>query len=333
MERDRYDKRMRERSLERERELARTKKILALVIGLAIAAVIAVTLIISTGWPGSMRTARTESETETEAATEPQEAITEALSDEEYAARARSLLDDTYDESELTGSNGYVPSEELTEEAATLIAGMATEGFHCGFMILDIRTGKVAALNSQQEFYAASASKAAYVVSLASRLDEISYQLESQMKDITMYSSNKAYMNLKNTYGFETFDEWCAEAGVTDMHDTGGYAFYSAEDLVRLWLKNYQYFITAEDGEQVAGWFETPETSAIATVLSEYVTQSKAGWYSSTDLYYNSSVDAGIVYAGDYPYILAVVSDYPDNVTWLNGLVGFLDKVHEEMTA
>ena len=76
--------------------------------------------------------------------------------------------------------------------------------------------------------------------------------------------------------------------------------------------------------------FETPNRSAIQPVLGKaYKTQTKGGWIAER---VSASADAGIVYAGKHPYVLALVSDYPSDLRKLEPYVALMNRIHMELT-
>jgi len=259
---------------------------------------------------------------------------TQVLSGEDGAASCLSWLESWDGTTSFTGIGGYSPSSEISSEVSSMIDAIADDGYDVGFLVLDIRTGAGAAYNTNEVFYSASTSKAAYVVSLASYSPDDAFENESKILDVTENSSNESYSYLVHNFGLDYYKEWCEKAGIDSSVTSGGYADYSAEDLALLWLLNYQYFISGDSGETVASWFENPATSAIHSVLgTEYTTQSKAGWCYSSDGTddYTSTNDAGIVYAGDYPYICVIMTNYPSDVNYLKDYIPVLNDIHEDL--
>ena len=244
------------------------------------------------------------------------------------------------DASENGGSSVFwlrtLGDHTLTEDDENRISDMLdavySSGHSMGFVLLDIRSGKGICYNSRYAYYSASSAKASFVVSLAMNRPEIIRDSAEDMEGITVYSDNEIYAVMQEIYGLGYYEDFAASVGVHPDLSDGGYTFFTAEDLARLWLGNYLYFSAGKEGRIVGSWFEKPEESSINDVLGKkYRTRTKAGWI---DLYgdYCVTVDAGIVYAGGDPYIMVLMSDFPSSLQRLNDAVKVLDKVHDGMT-
>jgi hypothetical protein len=62
---------------------------------------------------------------------------------------------------------------------------------------------------------------------------------------------------------------------------------------------------------------------------SKYTVYSKAGWHYLTGI--QATNDAGIVMAGNSPYIVTILSNAPDRQWLVDNLAIALDAAHEEM--
>ena len=227
---------------------------------------------------------------------------------------------------------GYVLTEQAEYKVREMLSSVYEPGFTMGFMMLDIHSGRGISFNSDAPYYSASSTKASFVVSLVAARPDIIARNITYLTRITVNSDNNSYYMMEYNYGQDIHKDYAATAGVRLNLDEGGYALYSTEDLTRLWLANYDYFCTGEEGEQVGCWFETPVNSAIWSVLgNEYVTRSKSGWISG--MLYNVSIDAGIVYAHDNPYVVVIMSDFPSAVEELQDTVRVLDDIHNEIVS
>ena len=230
-----------------------------------------------------------------------------------------------------------LPTISVTRLAAALqekIDAAEAEGLHLSFLMLDIRTGTILAYNSEQPFYSASSAKAHFIVSLADQKPEVITEWTDTIRSVTVDSSNENYKKLQELYSQDCYKDWLKRSGVSPEvePDSGGYVFCSAEDLARLWLQDYLYFEENENGKTVGEWFETPNVSAIRTTADEDTpTRTKAGWIVGQDKDYTTSVDAGIIYEEDHPYILAMMSDYPADVARLEPYASLLEEIHHAM--
>ncbi len=212
-----------------------------------------------------------------------------------------------------------------------LLAAAEKDGYHIGILMIDIKTGKGIAVNSDRKFYGASSIKGPFIVSLAALYPQTLEKQNTAFKAVAVNSDNGSYSSLVGMYGRRYYDAWREAVGAEAPLTEGDYASLTAEDLARLWLLNYQY-ITGNPtyGEQIGELFETPNRSAIQPVLGKsYKTQTKGGWIAER---VRASADAGIVYAGKHPYILAIVSDYPSDLKKLEPFVKLMNRIHTEIT-
>ena len=249
--------------------------------------------------------------------------------DRERKAEPGSRNDQDTDEIDMIGDWELTLHDRRALER--LLKGTEKEGYHLGLVMLDIRTGRGVAVNADGKFYGASSIKGPFVVSLAAMKPNTFEEQKNVFRTIVVNSDNGSYINLVHVYGSKYYDSWREAVGAEAPLDEGDFADLSAEDLVRLWLLSYQYITeNRRCGKQIGTLFETPNRSAIQPVLGKkYRTQTKAGWIAER---FTASADAGIVYAGEHPYILAVVSDYPSDLKKLEPYVELMDRIHMELT-
>jgi hypothetical protein len=224
---------------------------------------------------------------------------------------------------------------ELTDSQVSSIKEAINEigDYDVGFVLVDINDMTGISYNADEEFYSASSIKGPYVASVVSMYPEALEEWSTAIENILYYSDNDSYYELRSAYGDTPIDQWCSDCGTSITFPNGwDYTNYSARTLALLWARNYDYFTTDETGQELATLYESPETSAIHEALGDqYTTQSKAGWIADSDPAYNASCDAGIIYSDDGPYILAVLSNVPDNLPSLEPLIEALDEVHSEL--
>ena len=221
------------------------------------------------------------------------------------------------------------------ETAAAILTGiqlLTARDYDVGFVLTDLATGKTISYNADTAFYSASTIKGPYVVGVLNRSPEAAKSFWGTIQEILVNSSNDDYYRLRNTYGKTPMVEWCEAAGVDTAVADDYYPAITAAQLCSLWVQNYEYFTTAENGSTVASWFQKPDKSPIHSVLgSKYTTQTKAGWIEGTTDYYQAASDAGIVYADSGTYAVAILSNGRANLSLLNTLVEALDMAHNEI--
>jgi len=204
------------------------------------------------------------------------------------------------------------------------------QGYKLGFIVLDIITGYGFAHNADEEFYAASSIKGIYIASLASARPEIIKSQANSMQMAVRDSNNEVYSRLRLAYGQKPLTQWCEDAGVdpTAVHEL--FPHYTPRILAKLWLRTYDYFSSEDEGvEQVASWYDASRNSPIYENLGErYPVCTKPGWIGGQQ---PATIDAGIVYAGENPYLMIIMTDAPMDFSVVGTLALALDEMHDYM--
>ncbi len=204
--------------------------------------------------------------------------------------------------------------------------------YSCGFLMMDLNTGKGVAYNADTVYYSASSIKGPYITSLVANIPGTLDYEAGHFAAVANWSSNDDYAYIRSKYGTGYMNQWNSSARVADFQWAGYYGFYSPWSLAKMWIKSDRFFHNGTTaGQRTGNLFTTPATSAIRETLgSKYQTQSKAGWYPSDGIY-TASADGGIVYASNGSYVVAVMSNVPGNVSRLDGIVRTLDNIHDKM--
>lgn len=238
---------------------------------------------------------------------------------------------------QVKGLGGYRLSGRAKQDVVNAIKQIRAQGHQMGFVMRDVHTKRGVEYNADQRFYAASTVKGPYVASLAAKNPASIGQSGLIMRQVLSYSSNEGYQFLVSRYGFHTWYQWLAEAGVRSDIGRDLYPYYSSRELFKLWQRNYTYFTNDRQGQQIGLWYENPNLSPIKSALGgQYRTRSKAGWIGGWGLH--SASDGGIVYAKSGPYIIAIMTNasgqldkLQPTVRALNTLVTTLNEAHKEM--
>ena len=242
-------------------------------------------------------------------------------------------LDNNLTEIHILGGFEWNAGQSKNLEEA--IRSIEAEGNIVGLELIDIHSGQGIAYNEKYPFYSASSIKGPYIISLAARDFQAVEAFEPVIKDVTVASSNDSYWNLQQYFGMSAYEDLCRKAGVSPSNHEGGFTFYSAEELARLWLLCDRYLVSSENGAVVGEWLSEPDTSAIRAVLGDrYATWNKGGWFyeeGSDEHEYHATIDAGIVRAGNNPYVIVVMTDLPAEMEKLEPIVATLDSLHESM--
>ena len=189
---------------------------------------------------------------------------------------------------------------------------------HCGFILLDIQTGRALVYNPTESMYCASAVKAPLcyyaLTHPAGGTSGLTDEERKRVENAIVWSSNEDYFALCETYFKEPYLNWIASYGVKyNAEQDGNFPSMSTESLGALWVEIYQYISgSSSDEKWLNGLFEKTEESFIRTALkNEKVTvRDKAGWISdgTTD----AVTDAGIVTKDGRDYLMVVVTGQRD---------------------
>ncbi|WP_420705745.1 serine hydrolase [Streptococcus sp. HF-1907] len=149
------------------------------------------------------------------------------------------------------------------------------------------------------------------------------------MQNVLYYSSNEGYNYLRSAYGSGYIANWMSQVGVDTSLAKPNYPNISADELAKLWKRNYQYFETDSTGKQLSQLYTRPNLSPIHSVLgSQYTTKTKAGWIGMTG--YHATNDAGIVSTPKGDYVVATTTNADGKLGLLNDLVSAINKAYLE---
>ncbi|WP_290996817.1 RICIN domain-containing protein [Gordonibacter sp.] len=230
----------------------------------------------------------------------------------------------------VTSFGGYEPSGPVLDALWRAADGVRNVGYDVGFIMIDVKTGQGVACNPDRAFFSASTIKGPYVASLAATNPSRLLRWAGTMELAIRISSNEAYESLRYNFGAGGMWTWCAEAGVDTSMANTWYPHYSARDLVKLWTKNYEFFTGGGNGSWVGSWYQSPLNSMISADLGPYyTTQTKPGWLADYDL--AATNDAGIVWAGDRPYLVAILTNAPYQLSILHPIIWAIEDAHKEM--
>ncbi|ERL11450.1 class A beta-lactamase [Coriobacteriaceae bacterium BV3Ac1] len=271
---------------------------------------------------------------------------TEAGDEIEPFATTASLLPLFFDEHNQSYLQNPHAAALLRSEAmgnlADEISLLEKDGYSVGVVLLDIQTERQLTYHADEVFYPASSIKGPYITSLYQQLVETGQVRESALattaSNVLRYSDNTSYAQLRLRYGSEPFEAWLAAAGIdAGAYDTladyatPSYPNTTPRQLLGMWQQIYRYLEQDSDAANALEYaMSQREVSALDDALEgPELSWSKAGWYpADAGDNYCATVDAGIVWSDQGPYIAVVMSDVPDDMAALVPIFTALDEIH-----
>ncbi|MCQ2516822.1 MAG: class A beta-lactamase-related serine hydrolase [Saccharofermentans sp.] len=227
---------------------------------------------------------------------------------------------------------GFIPNNEVITSINEALDELSN--YRVSFIMLDIESGRGLVYRQDEIYYSASSIKGPYAVSLDYYAPDIAANHINSIESLLVYSDNDAFRMFVDTYGKSYIQQWAEAAGCNVAPFQYKYPRISASQLGLLWLQNYDFFCSCEEADEFGTYFENPYESTIHSALGDlYVTRSKAGWEIDTEeaTGYRTSVDAGIIYADNGPYLMVIMSDLPAALGRLEPLALALDAAHQLM--
>ncbi len=205
------------------------------------------------------------------------------------------------------------------------------------FVMINLKTGKGVAYNTNELYYSASAIKAPYIASLLAK-DSLNSeratdpQLNNLIQNILIWSDNDSYFELFERFGGDAFYQWNLEANLDHPVESGRcFMDFTSSDLAKMWLQIYSDYTQGYIDEDIRALTTNPEVSAIHPTLEEKaITWSKGGWIPNIDDL-SATNDAGIVKTPRSTYLLSVCSDTPSNFFLMNEMVHALSKLETSL--
>ena len=205
--------------------------------------------------------------------------------------------------------------------------------YKTSFVIMNLKTGKGIAYNTNELFYSASAIKAPYIASLLSG-DSLIEDMDSNkalawdVENILTWSDNDSYLDLDYRYDTYAFQGWADKANLDNKLEIGhAYMDFTCADLAKMWLQIYSDHTQGYIDDEIAELAQNPQVSSIHSVLGESAqTWSKAGWIPGIDGL-SATNDAGIVKTKDSVYLIAICSDAPSDFELLDNMVYILSSL------
>lgn len=144
---------------------------------------------------------------------------------------------------------------------------------------------------------------------------------------------------LRFNYGNENFLAWDTELNIEHSMATDWYpSFITAKDMLKVWFKTFYVLNTNKYAAQLSDIAFDAVNSPIYLALGDkYKVCSKPGWFDGPDIsdlgycFNGITNDAGVIYSGENPYFLVVLSEIPQDIQAVADLDVSIDKVHNSM--
>lgn len=138
------------------------------------------------------------------------------------------------------------------------------------------------------------------------------FTMETALHKSMSISDNVGYLMSVDYFGRDGYNAWISELGCESLKikPTVWSLKTQANDLVRIWCEMYNYFLTDTEYARFLKKSCTNTAGNYATAALSGVEYSHKQGHNSTGDWLSLS-DAGIVWKGDTPYIIAILTDAP----------------------
>lgn len=159
------------------------------------------------------------------------------------------------------------------------------------------------------------------------------FTMQTALHKSMSISDNVGYLMSVDYFGCDGYNTWISELGCESLQikPTVWSLRTKANDLVKIWCEIYNYFETDTEYSRFLYNSCTGTAGNYATaVLSDVDYSHKQGHNSTGD--WLSLSDAGIVWKGDTPYIIAILTDAPGPSGYSAGeFAKIIDIVHNQL--
>lgn len=216
------------------------------------------------------------------------------------------------------------------------VAAFTAKGYHLGFAMVDLKTGRGASYNASQKFYPASSIKAVYVTAILESTHGGAASSSDAITKCLVDSDNDAFRTLLKTYGYNVYGSWLQSRAPEAAQEAYGYNYphISAAGMLNCWREVYRFGTSGEPGASLlSGCLARTNHSAWGALLRDrFTVWSKPGWYPANEgLASTATADNGIVFSDCGDYAVAVLSDAPSDFDSLLPVLDALNAAHGKM--
>ena len=197
-------------------------------------------------------------------------------------------------------------SSETTYKLWKAIQGFANIGKSVGFTAIDLVTGAGVTYNSDTVYYSACSIKGPYSIALCDYEPSALWRYESDFYWALDVSDNETYKRYFYKYGRQPLDNYMAIGHVENFTWTNWTAYYTAEDLCRMWVVSQEYLLSdTEEAYWLRDVLYQNGANMTRTAVGEYRVWpvfAKSGWidYARTE---------GSLVMDRHPYACGIMSN------------------------
>lgn len=235
----------------------------------------------------------------------------------------------------VTAPEGFAPTPTC-RHLQDAVAAFTAKGYHLGFAMVDLKTGRGASYNASQKFYPASSIKAVYVTAILESTHGGAASSSDAITKCLVDSDNDAFRTLLKTYGYNVYGSWLQSRAPEAAQEAYGYNYphISAAGMLNCWREVYRFGKSGEAGASLlTGCLARTNHSAWGALLRDrFTVWSKPGWYPVNEgLASTATADNGIVFSDCGDYAVAVLSDAPSDFGSLLPVLDTLNAAHGKM--
>lgn len=235
----------------------------------------------------------------------------------------------------VTAPEGFA-STPTCRHLQDAVAAFTAKGYHLGFAMVDLKTGRGASYNASQKFYPASSIKAVYVTAILESTHGGAASSSDAITKCLVDSDNDAFRTLLKTYGYNVYGSWLQSRAPEAAQEAYGYNYphISAAGMLNCWREVYRFGKSGEAGASLlTGCLARTNHSAWGALLRDrFTVWSKPGWYPVNEgLASTATADNGIVFSDCGDYAVAVLSDAPSDFGSLLPVLDALNAAHGKM--
>ncbi|MGO5212116.1 serine hydrolase, partial [Parafannyhessea sp. LCP21S3_E6] len=235
----------------------------------------------------------------------------------------------------VTAPEGFA-STPTCRHLQDAVAAFTAKGYHLGFAMVDLKTGRGASYNADQKFYPASSIKAVYVTAILESTHGGAAASAGAITKCLVDSDNDAFRTLLKTYGYNVYGSWLQSRAPEAAQEAYGYNYphISAAGMLNCWREVYRFGKSGEAGASLlTGCLARTNHSAWGALLRDrFTVWSKPGWYPVNEgLASTATADNGIVFSDCGDYAVAVLSDAPSDFGSLLPVLDALNAAHGKM--